>query len=251
MAPFPPTPNEILNLAAEILVTHYPDADAAFVAGSFMRGQGSPTSDIDLVILHRALPHAYRESFVFKNIPVETFVHDPETLSWFLEHDRQEGHPALIGMLVEGVVIGRIQNTAAKLKHHASQLLAAGPPPLNPDALQRLRYGITDKLDDLATDRSPAERIAIGAALYPLLTELALRGDNQWNGAGKWSARLLHQHNPRLAQQLESAFLALYNGSNTNAVIQLGDTLLAPHEGRLFAGHRTNAPANWRTSSGS
>jgi hypothetical protein len=246
MAASLPTPDEILALAAEILATHYPNADAAFVAGSFMRGQGSATSDIDLVVLHPSLPHAFRESFVFKNIPVETFVHDPETLSWFLERDRQDGHPALVGMLVEGVLIGRSQQTASDFKNHASQLLAAGPPPLNPDALQRLRYGITDKLDDLAADRSPTERIAIGAALYPLLVELALRGNNHWNGTGKWSARLLHQMNPPLAQQFESAFLSLYDGSVTHAVIQLADTLLSPHGGRLFAGYHSNAPASWR-----
>jgi hypothetical protein len=247
MAASLPMPDEILALAAEILATHYPDADAAFVAGSFMRGQGSATSDIDLVVLHPSLPHAFRESFIFKNIPVETFVHDLETLSWFLEHDRQDGHPALISMLVEGVVIGRSENTAAKLKRHASQLLATGPPPLAPDALQRLRYGITDKLDDLAADRSPAERIAIGAALYPLLVELALRGNNHWNGTGKWSARLLHQMNPPLAQQFESAFLFLYDCSVTHAVIQLADNLLTPHGGRLFANYRSNAPASWRS----
>jgi predicted nucleotidyltransferase len=243
-----PTPNEILALAAEVLATHHPDADAAFVAGSFMRGQGSPTSDIDLVVLHPSLPNAYRESFVFKSIPVETFVHDPETLTWFLEHDRKDGHPALIGMLVEGVIIGPRQQTANDFKHHASQLLAAGPPPLGSDALERLRYGITDKLDDLAADRSPSERIAIGAALYPLLVELFLRGNNRWNASGKWSARLLQQADPPLARQFESAFLALYNGSDRHAVIQLADTLLSPHGGRLFANYRSNAPATWRAS---
>jgi predicted nucleotidyltransferase len=246
-----PTPQEILELAAEILTARYPGADAAFVAGSFMRGQGSPTSDIDLVVLHPSLTHAYRESFLFKDIPVEAFVHDPETLSWFLEQDRKDGHPALISMLVEGVLIGPRQKTAGDFKNLASQLLAEGPPPLDPDALQRLRYAITDKLDDLAADRSPAERIAIGAALYPLLVELALRGSNQWNGSGKWSARLLHQANESIAQQFESAFLTLYNGSNTQAVIELADTLLAPHSGRLFANYRSDAPSDWRTPSSS
>ena len=242
-----PTPDKILSLASEILATRYPAADAAFVAGSFMRGQGSPTSDIDLVVLHPTLPNAYRESFLFHNIPVEAFVHDPETLAWFLEHDRQDGHPALIGMLVEGVLIGPNQQNAATLKQHASEIFAAGPPPLTPDALDRLRYTITDKLDDLAADRSPSERIAIGAALYPLLVELALRGNSQWNGSGKWSARLLHQFNPSLAKQFESAFLALYSNAAPYAVLELADTLLAPHGGRLFAGYRSDAPADWRT----
>jgi len=242
-----PSPSEIRTLASEVFATQYADADAAFLAGSFMRGQGSPTSDIDLVVLCPSLPHAFRESFLFENIRVETFAHDPETLTWFLENDRNDGHPALIGMLIEGVLIGPRQKTAADLKQLASRLFAAGPPPLNTDALERLRYAITDKLDDLATDRSSAERIAIGAALYPLLVELVLRGNNQWNGSGKWSSRLLHQNDAGLAQRFESAFVALYSGSDTHAVIQLADILLASHGGRLFAGYRSDAPAHWRS----
>jgi hypothetical protein len=242
-----PAPGDILALATEILETRYPHADAAFVAGSFMRGQGSPTSDIDLVVLHPTLPTAHRESFLFQNIPVEAFVHDPETLTWFLDSDRKDGHPALIGMLVEGVLIGPRQENAAALKQHAAQLLAAGPPPLDPATLDRLRYAITDKLDDLAADRSPAEHLAIGASLYPLLVELVLRGNLQWNGTGKWSARLLHQLNPTLAHQFQSAFLNLYTDSNAGPVIELADTLLSPHGGHLFANYRSDAPATWRT----
>ncbi len=242
-----PNPGEIVILAADVLATRYPHANAAFVAGSFVRGEASSTSDIDLVILFPTLPYAYRESFLSQNIPVEAFVHDPETLTWFLENDRKDGHPALIGMLVEGVLIGPHQQTAANLKQHAAQLLAGGPPPLDRTVLERLRYAITDKLDDLATERSPAERIAIGAALYPLLAELALRGNQQWNGTGKWTARLLHQFSPTVAQQFELAFLSLYKASDPSAVIQLADTLLSPHGGRLFANYRSNAPATWRT----
>ena len=242
-----PTPNEILELATEVLATHYPDADAAFVAGSFMRGEGSATSDIDLVVLHPSLAQAYRESFTFNGIPVETFVHDPETLSWFLEHDRKDGHPALIGMLVEGVLIGPRQDIGHEFKKHAQQIFAEGPPPLSTDALQRLRYAITDKLDDLEADRSPAEVIAIGAALYPLLVELALRGSSRWNGSSKWSARLLTQMDTSIAQQFETAFLNLYNRSNKRTVIQLADNLLAHHGGRLFSGYHSDAPTDWRS----
>jgi hypothetical protein len=242
-----PTPDETLDHAMELLATHHPAADAAFVAGSFMRGQGSATSDIDLVVLHPSLTQAYRESFLFHDIPVETFVHDPETLSWFLEQDRKDGRPALIGMLIEGALIGPRQDIAHAFKKLALQMFAEGPPSLSKDTLQRLRYAITDKLDDLAADRSPAEIIAIGADLYPLLVELALRGSSRWNGSSKWNARLISQMDASIAQQFETAFLNLYTGSNTHTIMQLADNLLAQHGGRLFSGYRSNAPADWRS----
>ena len=243
-----PSAAEVLVHAAQILAVRYPNADSAFVAGSLMRGEGSTTSDIDLVVLHASLPQAWRESFLFSKIPVEAFVHDPETLSWFLDHDREDGHPALIGMLIEGVVIGPRPEIVHDFKVRAVQIYEQGPPPLSPEAVEKLRYTITDKLDDLATDRPAAERIAIGAALYPLLVELALRGNNCWNGSGKWNARLLHKMDASIAMEFESAFLNLYNGSETRAVLRLADRLLEPHGGRLFAGYRSDAPAIWRNA---
>jgi predicted nucleotidyltransferase len=71
-----PRPDEVLEVAAKVLAVRYPDADAAFVAGSLMRGEGSTTSDIDLVVLYGSLARAYRESLLFEEIPVETFVLD-------------------------------------------------------------------------------------------------------------------------------------------------------------------------------
>ena len=116
-----PTPNETIELALEVLAARHPQADSAFVAGSFMRGEGSATSDIDLVVVHPALPQAYRESFLFKGIPVETFVHDPETLSWFLEQDRQDGRAVLVGMVAEGVLIGPRQDLGQDFKQRAME----------------------------------------------------------------------------------------------------------------------------------
>ncbi|WP_172716955.1 nucleotidyltransferase domain-containing protein [Neorhizobium sp. T6_25] len=46
-----------LSLTERFLTERLTDADFAFVAGSIMRGTGTPSSDIDLVVLHSALPH--------------------------------------------------------------------------------------------------------------------------------------------------------------------------------------------------
>jgi hypothetical protein len=129
----------------------------------------------------------------------------------------------------------------------AAQIFAEGPPPLGTDKIERLRYAITDKLDDLIADRSPADIIAIGAALYPLLVELTLRGSGRWNGSGKWNARLLGQLDASVAQRFETAFLNLYHGADTVSLLRLADEVLEPHGGRLFAGYRSDAPAEWRS----
>lgn len=195
------TPEEATALAIEIVAERFPAAEAAFVAGSIIRGEGTTLSDLDLVVLHSRLENAWRESFVFNATPVEAFVHDPETLAWFVRSDLKTARPALIGMLAEGRVVGPRPSLAHDLKRQAQAILAKGPPPITREQLDQLRYNITDKIDDLRGERSAEEIIAIGAALYAPLAEILLRTRGGWIGAAKWIPRLLRKADPMLANR--------------------------------------------------
>ena len=122
-----------------------------------MRGEGRPRSDVDLVVVFPTVARAVRESFVFDAVPVEAFVYDRSSLRWFFHNDAANGAPSILSMVAEGVAIGD-PAVAASLKAEADALLAAGPPPLAPDALARLRYEIGETLDDLRDDRPAPER---------------------------------------------------------------------------------------------
>lgn len=73
--------NEIIKITNEIRSTKYSEAKVIFLAGSIVRGEGTPDSDLDLVVVYEHLPNAYRESFYYGGFPVEAFVHDPQTLN--------------------------------------------------------------------------------------------------------------------------------------------------------------------------
>jgi hypothetical protein len=97
---------QVVVTANLIRKERYPNAAAVFVAGSYLRGEATIYSDLDLVVIFDQLPSAYRESFRFGTFPIEAFVHDPETLRYFiLEVDRASGIPALPQMIVEGIEI--------------------------------------------------------------------------------------------------------------------------------------------------
>ena len=92
--------DELIAIATKIQQDRYPDADVIFLAGSVIRGEGTATSDLDLVVVFQQLPAAYRESFQFEGWPVEAFVHDPETLRYFFfEVDSPTGIPSLPAMV--------------------------------------------------------------------------------------------------------------------------------------------------------
>src|SRR4051794_11502050 len=98
--------SKLIAVTNDIRVAWYPDAAVVFLAGSLVRGEGTAYSDLDLVVVYEELPNAYRESFVTRGLPVEAFVHDPETLNHFLTRsDRPAGMASLAQMILEGVEV--------------------------------------------------------------------------------------------------------------------------------------------------
>ena len=85
-----------LNAAQAFSKQYFPHAQAVFWAGSIVRGEGTPSSDLDLVVLSDAPQDApRRESLVFEGWPVEVFVHTWDSLLMFFEHDFQRRRPSL------------------------------------------------------------------------------------------------------------------------------------------------------------
>jgi hypothetical protein len=238
-----------LKVASETLTSRFPGAACAFVAGSIMRGQGTAASDIDLVVIFDRLEHAWRESLTADGFPVEAFVHDPETLNWFIAQDVDCGYPVMITMIAEGRAIGTNLALATALRAEAAGILARGPAPLTAKQLQALRYQITDLLDDLRGERTPAEIRAISARLYQPLVDLMLLGRGQWSGRGKWIPRILGRLEGQVLQRFEHAFSLLEKG-RSDAIIALTENELERHGGLLFAGYRREAPADARRAGG-
>ena len=88
-----------------IVESRYPDCDAALLAGSFVRGQATATSDLDLIVFRESVPASYRESFTFDEYPVEAFIHSSTTIRDFFRQDRERGRPSMQRMVAEGLVL--------------------------------------------------------------------------------------------------------------------------------------------------
>ncbi|WP_104663314.1 nucleotidyltransferase domain-containing protein [Ensifer adhaerens] len=236
-----------VTAAEAVLAERFPQAIFAIVAGSILRGEGTETSDIDLVVLYEALPAAWRESFHFDGFPIEAFVHDFETLNWFADQDMAGGCPVLPHMLAGGVAIGPEPVRAEALQAEAQRRLEQGPAPLTPEIRDGLRYQITDLVDDLRDPRPAAEVRAIAAELMRPLADLMLRGRGHWSGRGKWLPRLIRRMDTVLAERFDTALRHAGAGEAAD-LIRLAEDELAPHGGPLFAGDRRTAPPGARRS---
>ncbi len=228
-------------MAGRVLAARYPDADALLLTGSFVRGEATPGSDLDLIVLYAKLPRARRELFVFEGMPVEVFLHDPETLAWSLQADIDAGKPGMHSMVADGRIQGPRPAAAERLQARAHTGLAAGPPPWGPEQLALFRYHITDRLIDLRDERDPAEATAIGVWLYLSLSELILRGRGAWAATGKWIPRHLRALDPALERDFTAAFEALFARHDAGPLIAFAEAVMAPHGGPLFEGYESLA----------
>jgi predicted nucleotidyltransferase len=237
----------IIDVANAIRSDRYPDSRALFAAGSIVRGEGTSTSDLDLVVVYPRLPCAYRESFRFDGYPVEAFVHDPETLEYFFEElERPSGVPALPQMVFEGVEIPQPTDLSQALKQRAAALIASGPPALDADAERRMRYLLFDLLDDLRAPRSRDEMFGAAARLYELLADYWLRRRGCWSGRGKAILRALRQADAALSESYCAAFATLFTTGEAAAILQFAEGILNEAGGPLFDGYRSDAPPAWR-----
>jgi predicted nucleotidyltransferase len=241
----------IIDLANAIRSHRYWNADAMFATGSIVRGEDTPFSDLDLVVVYGQLTCAYRESFRFEGYPVEAFVHDPSTLEYFfLEVDRPSGVPALPQMVLEGIEIPEPTAMSRDLKQRAAALIETGPPQLDAENERRMRYFVSDLLDDLRAPRSRDELIGTGARLYEQLADYHLRRRGMWSAKGKAIPRALGRADAALCAEYCDAFLTLFSRGEPEAVIRLAETLLRDSGGPLFEGYRADAPPTWRKEPG-
>ena len=149
------TSEQAAQLARNVVARRFTDAHVAFCAGSLMVGEGTPHSDIDLVVIFASLEHARRESFIYDSVPIEAFLHDPATLRYFFENvNAASGIPSLPRMVDEGVIVCGTASEAEQYKQWATEILAAGPLPLTSEQIQDTAYAISDMVDDLREPRS-------------------------------------------------------------------------------------------------
>lgn len=243
---------DAVGLVRRFAATHYPDAEAALLAGSQARGEGTAGSDYDVVLLFGSLSDgAWREMVFFEGQHVEVFAHDVGTLAYFCrEMDRPSGVPALPAMIAEGIsALSRPSLLLDDARGIACEALRFGPIPLDTDALRHRRYAITDLAVALQSGRDRGVLTAAGAALYAALADFALRAAGHWSGVGKALPRALATTDPRLAERFEAAFTALFAVSDVGPVQALVDAVLSPYGGRLREGYRRETPAAWRDAS--
>lgn len=233
--------------AKDLFETRYQGADAVLVAGSVVRGEASTYSDLDLVVIFPSVRAAYRESFTHMGWPVEAFIHDLETLRYFIYRiDQPQGSSTLCEMVKEGMEVPGACKATDQAKQLAAEVLKQGPPMLTFEEIEDRRYGISELVDDLRDPRSRHELNAAAARVYHELADFYCRSRGGWTSAGKGMLKRMKTQDPVMARRFSESFDQLFQFAQPAAVISLAEEMLAPYGGFLFDAYRREVPPNWR-----
>lgn len=230
-----------VEAAREVWRERYAGARVLFLAGSVMRGEATPTSDLDVVVVFEESGDAYREAFTFAGWPVEAFVNDAESLRYFYERERKRGVPSLMRMVIEGTEVPGASEFSEGLKREASEAYEAGPLPFDAEELRLRRYRLTDWADDIRFPRSDEELVASGAWLYQDAADFFFRARGLWSAHSKTAPRRMKEVDAEFASKFLAAFDTLFTEKRGGAAVALVEELLAPFGGTLFDGFRMDA----------
>lgn len=227
--------NRYFDVADKIVREKYTDCDGALMAGSIVRGEGTSTSDIDLIIYDDKLSNGYRESFIYEGIPIEVFAHNKKSFIFFFNSDCKRKMPTLPLMVMESVVIKEC-DYFSELKKIATDLYEKGPEKLTTNEIEMMKYFITDLRDDLLGSEDEFETILIVNDLLIRLHEFYLLTNNSWIGRSKWIKRALKKYDEVFELKFEKVILDFYKDRDKSKLIALIDEILEPYGGCNFDG---------------
>ncbi|PPK98588.1 nucleotidyltransferase-like protein [Kineococcus xinjiangensis] len=225
-------------LAARAVVDHrYPEAVAAVLAGSSARGEATPTSDLDIVVVLNGSGGSFRETLLHQGQVVEVFAYTGDEVRRWWDIDATAGRCTLAHMCAHGLLLHGEQ-TGQRMQHDARVFLAAGPPPVSGEELLLRRYRLTGAVDDLRDATDPGERQVIAAAVLLEAAELHLITQRQWRGQGKWLLRRLRAAAPALAERLLQAHHHVTSTGDAQPMVDAVEGVLLDSGGRLAEGYR-------------
>lgn len=227
-----------VTAATSFVASTFPEAAAAFVGGSVLTEDRTPTSDLDVVVLLDGPPAPYRETFEHEGWIVEAFVHTRASLDDYWERDARRRVCSLMRMCADSVVVTDPAGVAAEIRAAAAARIAEGPPPLSEQEVDAQRYGLTDLLDDMAGCDREDEMVYIADLVVAQAAALALESSGRWSGAGKALARELRAAEPDLAERLVDGHRHVVTYGDTAVLHRAAVDVLLRVGGPLLVGYR-------------
>lgn len=233
---------EAVDAARALVDERYPHARQAWLSGSVVSGHATETSDLDITVLMSDVePH--RESLLYREWPVELFVHTESSVRQFVARDLARRRPTMARLVSSGIPL-LLGIGGDELQHECAAAVAAGPGPLDEAGLALARYVLTDQLDDLIGGAAAGVLDAVAIEVWRGTAELVLATAEWWSGSGKWLMRELaavdEATGSDFAMRLHDGLHGALRGEPA-LLVDTAEQALAQVGGRLWSGFRMAA----------
>jgi predicted nucleotidyltransferase len=140
----PPFDRAIAALEVYVRATYAPIG--IVVAGSIVRGEAGPSSDLDVFVIHDH-PWRLREQRRFAGVPAELFVNPAAQVRRYFANEHRDGRPCTAHMFATGEPIEPVAPVIAELVAEARDWLTR-PLEITAEQDAQRRYAGVDVLDD-------------------------------------------------------------------------------------------------------
>lgn len=219
----------------------FPDARAAWLGGSTVRGTATATSDLDITVLLAGPPAPHRVTRRFERWPTELFVHTEASMAHYRAKDLVRRQPTMMRLVGESVVLLDRDGSGETLRADCLRQVAAGPGPLPQNEIDALRYAVTNLVDDLDPVTDQQEQTAVATLLWSNAAQLLLGANACWTGTGRGLVRELvnldGQRGTDWTRRLDTALRTALAG-DPSSLAEVAGRVLGLVGGRLLEGYR-------------
>ena len=225
-----------VEAARKFTKVRFPDCISAVLFGSVARGDISPRSDLDVLVV---MPHEiqpYRRSYHEYGWNVEVWVVSSRYTEAKIRRPALNQSPVTLTAYAEGLILKDLGDFANSLQEKARSILKEGPPPLTTQDVDTYRYVLTDWLDDFLDTSDYDEAVLISHELMVKAAEFLLAYHGHWIGERQWLYRALENLDHPLASTHMDQLKGFHKTGNKDGLVGHIEAILALGGGRLFAG---------------
>ena len=195
----PPKFDQALREAVQFILSRFKPV-GIIVAGTIVRGNPAPSSDLDIYVIHLE-PFRQRVQKFFNGVPAEIFVNPPTAVKRYFVEEHAALRPITAHMLATGFVILNLDPIISDLRQQAVGWLAKSPEETS-ESLTFARYMAAtmyeDALDVAEHDPATAQML-LSRAMVDML-HFCFRKAGQFYPRSKALLTMLNKIDPETAQ---------------------------------------------------
>lgn len=167
-------------------------------AGSILRGEGYPSSDLDIFVIHTKPERQMIQTF-FGGVPAQIFLNPPHMVERYFETEAQASECTTAHMLGTGFVVLNRDPVIDRLRTEAQRVLQT-PPHVPEHQLIAARYHTASELEnafDVADVDAASAVMMAGQAVYKML-QFYFRANGQYIPRDKDLLKRIAEQNAEL-----------------------------------------------------